>query len=175
LLRYIEASPESNEEVGAAAHRPSASGDDGDGEPRSGRRVPVRVSVAPERVELGATPANVAVTIRIHAEYHLTAHEPGVQGLVPTELRLENAPAWTLDVRYPAGKQRRYAYADQALAVYEDSVVLHAAIRPAMAAQANPPTTGGPPRLVLRYQICTDSTCLEPREDDLPVEIIVLP
>ena len=40
--------------------------------------------------------------------------------MIPTELRLEYAPAYELEVRYPTGKQRLYAFADRPLAVYEE-------------------------------------------------------
>ncbi len=170
LLRYLELSAGREGTSSAGKTADPVGGEIGRG--ATGRRQPVRVSVEPERVDLHNGPAAVAVTLRIHPEYHLTAHDPGEEGLIPTELRLENVPGWEVEARYPTGKQRRYAFADRPLAVYEDTVVLHATIRRKQGGVENAGVVGGPPRLMLRYQVCTDQTCLEPRDEELPIKVV---
>ncbi|MCX5658864.1 MAG: DUF255 domain-containing protein [Planctomycetota bacterium] len=170
LLRALELAPRAagEEAHGAKPAEPTKRGGTGADDTR---RLPLRVAVEPDRIELGDEPVELAVTLKVHPEYHLNAHEPGIEGVVATALRLEGAAGWEMEVVYPTGKPRRYAFADRPLAVYEDTVVLHATIR--RRATPSGEASLGPPRLTLRFQVCTDQTCLEPREEELPVELVL--
>ena len=152
LLRAIEAAPQR-----VTAHAASA-------DEQGARRQPVTMTLDKQKLDLTAGSDTLRITLRIHEEYHLNAHDPGQEGVTPTELRLEDGPGLALAVQYPDGAAREYAFADQPLNVYEGELVLTATVtRTDDAAGRTDPT------LVLRYQVCTDQSCLEPREAEVPV------
>lgn len=132
------------------------------------RTRPLSVEIDPPKVDVSSGSADFTVTLHIGDEYHLSAHRPGLEGLIPTTLDLQDAPGLSLDVDYPAGKSERYAFADEPINVYDGRVVLKATVR-----------RGGrekvvAPKLILRCQICTDISCLEPRTHELPVKFVGL-
>ena len=156
LLRVIEFAPGRFAEQAAMR---DASG--------QAKRQVVSVAVDPEVVDLSDGQAQVRVTLNIGPEYHLNAADPGLVGLIPTELELIEAPGYELSVAYPPGVTKRYLFAEDELNIYEGTVVLEATIR-----RADSAATGGgqaKPQLVLRYQVCTDQSCLEPQRVELPV------
>ncbi len=127
------------------------------------RREVVSVSVSPETITLGAQPTELIVTLRVGPEYHLNGPAADAEGLIPTTLRLEGQGA-ALTVDYPAPTMQTFPLSEKPLAVYVGEIKLRAQVR-----QTGPITT--PPTLVLRYQVCTDQSCLEPREVELPVRL----
>jgi hypothetical protein len=127
----------------------------------------VGVGVEPELLDLMDPEAGVRVTLRIAGGYHLNGPEADEAGLVPTRLVLENAPGLGLEVRYPAGVVKRYPFADEAIEVYEGTVVLEAKVVEVEEDELE--SAQGVPRLVLSYQACTETSCLEPTEVELPV------
>ncbi|MFP4143899.1 MAG: thioredoxin domain-containing protein [Phycisphaeraceae bacterium] len=135
---------------------------------RAGRKAesrPVSAWVEPGEVDLSSGEASVQVHVQIKPPYHLNAFEPGEPDLVPTQLRLVGAEGLSLRVAYPEGEARQYAFADQPLAVYEGEVVLDAHLL------RRDTYSSGPVKLVLRYQPCTDETCLAPEMLELPLTI----
>ncbi len=132
-------------------------------------RTVVSVAVAPDSVDLSSGPAQLQVTVEIGPGYHLNAPDCKIEGLVPTTLELTETEGYQMHVEYPPGTPKRYPLAPEVLHVYEGRVVLVATIR----ATAQVPTTPVPqrPSLVLRYQACTDRSCLEPVDIDIPVPL----
>ncbi len=126
----------------------------------------VTVSVEPGVVDVSSGEARVRVTVEIAEGYHLNASEVGLDWLIATRLELVGGKGLTLKVDYPAGVRKRYALAEDELAVYEGTVVLEARL-------IHKEGVGGvgDPRLVLRYQACTQTACLEVKEVALPVMI----
>ncbi len=161
LLRALEMTPE-NAEVDGEDQAGSA-------KPASVRRTPVVVAVEPQVVDLSGPEVTFRVTLKIDPDYHLNAHQGnGDEGLLATELILEGGEGLEMTVNYPPGTARQYPFADKPLAVYEKIVTLEATIRRRTkgAGQAKGHTR---PRLMLRYQVCTEQSCLEPRQSLLPV------
>jgi len=130
---------------------------------------PVSVSVEPEVVDLSTGSSRLRVTLKVEPGYHLNASDAGLIGLIPTTLTLEAPEGLTLSVDYPAGVTKRYPFAEEALKIYEGVVVLDATLRKTGGAGGASGDTPAGARLVLRYQVCTDSSCLEPQEVELPV------
>ena len=137
------------------------------------RRQVVSVAVDPEVVDISNGEAHVRVTLDIGPEYHLNSSDPGLVGLIPTELELTGAPGYELDVAYPAGVTKRYLFAEDELNVYEGTVVLEATIRRAGSVATD--AGQAKPQLMLRYQVCTDQSCLEPQRVELPVTFKQMP
>jgi hypothetical protein len=87
--------------------------------------------------------------------FHLNAHKAG-RGLIPTALTLSlpdggGAVAATID--YPPGEERKFAFADQAIRVYEREIEIVARL-------AEPLAAGSRVRVALTYQACTEDACL---------------
>jgi hypothetical protein len=95
----------------------------------------------------GLTELRLELTIQ-HG-FHIYAHEPGAAGLVATSL---SVPAGAR-VEYPAGDERRPAFADESIRLYDGRVEL--AVR-----FPTPPRL--PLRLGLTYQACDEQACLPP-------------
>lgn len=113
----------------------------------------------------------LAVVLTIHRGFHINAHEVLDSYLIPTELK----PALPDGFRggtilYPSGTQRKFAFsADKPMNVYQQTAVIHLplTILPTapLGAQKIP--------LKLRYQACSEDTCLPPVTLDLQAEVNV--
>ncbi len=118
------------------------------------------LSVDPEVIELpaGGTVA-ITVLVDITPPWHVNAHEPSMDTLIPTELSLKDAPPGVelLAVEYPEPFHKEFAFAGQELAVYEDELVLEAKLAAA-------PEAVGSGELVfsLSFQACDNRVCLPP-------------
>ena len=110
-----------------------------------------------------AVPAGGQGVIRVRAVirdgWHVNANPPTLDYLVPTSVRLE-APAGlaALAPRYPAGVTRRFAFAEEALSVYEGTVTVEVPVAVAAGTAPGAYEVKG----TLRYQACNDELCLAP-------------
>ncbi len=159
LLRAFEADPARRGAVGRTAAPPEVD-----------TRLSVRVD--PDRVDVTAGHAVVRITLEIAEDHHLNASEPSVENLIPTQLSLAGAEGVSLDVTYPRGASKTYPFVDRPLDVYEGTVVIEATIH---SATGRMPASGAAPKLLLRYQMCSDRECLEPRTVQLPVQLSSVP
>jgi uncharacterized protein YyaL (SSP411 family) len=100
-------------------------------------------------------PTELRVRLSVMPGFHINAHDVAETAglpLIPTRIAVEGDPPG-VTVRYPPGVERRFAFADAPLRVYEgDAEVV---IR-----FTTPPTTDL--RLTVAYQACDDSACLPP-------------
>jgi thiol:disulfide interchange protein DsbD len=103
-----------------------------------------------------------AVEMTILSEWHVNAHEPRDEFLVPTTVTVVPPPGVTAGaVRYPAPVERRLQFAgDHALLLYEGQVRFTAALE----GDVSP---GAPFRARVRYQACDATRCLPPRTLEL--------
>ncbi|MCC6679989.1 MAG: DUF255 domain-containing protein [Phycisphaeraceae bacterium] len=92
------------------------------------------------------------VDLTIAAGYHLNANPASDDKLVATTLS-------GAEVIYPLPQQKRYAFADRELSVYESSARLTVKVDPAAL----------PTQLTLTYQPCTDHTCEAPATLQIPL------
>ncbi len=127
---------------------------------------PVAVEVTPRQTDFATGSETLRITLQIKPGYHLNSASPTLTGLVPTELSLRDGEGLELTVAYPEGRTRRFMYADEALAVYEDIVELEATIR-----ATGPVPRDIQPKLVLSYQACTDEACMEPRSIEVALQV----
>ncbi|MBI1925041.1 protein-disulfide reductase DsbD [Candidatus Poribacteria bacterium] len=113
----------------------------------------------------------IAVRAHIAAGWHINAHQPSQDYLIPTELRFEPLSGWRLgDVVYPQSQQRTFEFADQPLAVYEGEVLLGLVANVSESVEPGKYTLRGQ----LRYQACNDTQCLAPAQVDviIPIEVV---
>ena len=125
--------------------------------PRSGR--PTR-QATPEQIAAGVVdvraawvePTRLDVHVEVMEGFHVNANA-AVQGLIPTSIAAVGTEL--SDVAYPAGAQRKLAFADEPLAVYDGAFTITLRFK-------QPPPTGQPLTLRLTYQACNEDSCLPP-------------
>ncbi len=127
---------------------------------------PVTVNVEPAAPVFKDGVAEITVTLDIHPDFHINSHEPSQEFLIPTTLTLANADGYELDVKYAEPVLESYDYADEPLSVFHGRVRFHVTLRQA------PGTIGTLPAdtvLLLNYQACTTSACLQPATERIPL------
>lgn len=107
------------------------------------------------RIEPGdAGAVRVIVTVKVAAGYHVNAHRPNEEFLIPTALTLQSSDVTFDEPTYPAPKEQKFSFnGDKPLLVYDGSFEITAVAKAA-------PTK--PVELTLRYQACDDERCLPP-------------
>lgn len=93
--------------------------------------------------------------IRVADGWHVNAHRPLQDYLVPTELVVEGMPG--LAVTYPDPVNKSLAFNDEPLALYQGDLRIHAS-------GTASPRRGNGRRAVLTLQACSDEICLQPEE-----------
>ncbi len=144
----------------------------------SGDGAPVRLQkatlsgAADRSAYLPGEPVRVAARLEIETGWHLQAHVPTYDYLIPTTLAVEAPPGWPVaEIDYPAPAKYKFAFADDELDVLEGRARI-------VARFAVPAATAfGPVRLVLhlRYQACDDRQCLPPVETSAAVDLAIGP
>ena len=128
--------------------------------PRSSEIVAPRLVADSDRLVAGR-PFRLAVVADVRAGWHVNSHKPKEDFLIPTEVKL--APAAGLKfsaVAYPSDVERKLAFSDQKLAVYEGRTVFVIPGSVEAAAAPGPRTLAA----VLSYQPCNDNQCLPPTQ-----------
>jgi len=131
-----------------------------------GEKPPLKIDVTPPLLDLSGGEGRVRVTIHIAPPYHLNAHDPGIEGLVGMQFELRHPGTLMMKIRYPEGIATVFPYAEEPISIYEGSIDVDLAFTLGGA-------TDGPfePRLVLKYQMCTEDTCLAPAEAVVPLRL----
>ncbi|HYY06596.1 MAG TPA: cytochrome c biogenesis protein CcdA, partial [Candidatus Limnocylindria bacterium] len=115
------------------------------------------------RAKLTAGGGRAVVEATIAPGWHVNAHQPRDEFLIPTTLTL-TPPAGVRagEIQYPPPVERRLKFGgDTTLLLYDGTVRFTAALEGA------PVPGGGPLRAALRFQACDDSRCLPPRTLEL--------
>ena len=110
------------------------------------------------------TGGEIQVDVSLRKGWHINAHEPLEEDLIPTELGVDPSSPWEGgETVYPVPVEKRLAFLDRPLALYEGEVTMHLPVR-------RPQTAGDdviPVRL--RLQSCSDRVCLAPETLHLEV------
>ena len=131
----------------------------------------VVLSAAADRTAyLPGETVRVAARLEIDAGWHLQAHVPTYDYLIPTTLAVAAPADWpAAEVDYPAPSRYKFAFAEDELDVLEG--------RPRIVARLVVPSAApsGPLRLTLhlRYQACDDRQCLPPVETSAEVDFAI--
>ncbi len=133
--------------------------------PRANQVITPRAYISLAPVPRGRT-FEAAVIAAIRLGFHINAHRPTLDYLIPTVLDAELPPGFrALATVYPAGVLRKFKFSPQELSVYEGSVALRLKLQAPSDAPLGPTKLA----LVLRYQACNDEACLPPVK--LPVAV----
>jgi len=117
-------------------------------------------------------PARVAALVTIEPGWHVNAHKPTFEYLIPTVLTLKLPAGWLpQETRYPAAEMKTFSFEKVPLAVYAGDVVI------VTQTQVPAGTKPGayPVEAALRYQACNDSQCLPPVTAEAKIQITVGP
>lgn len=127
--------------------------------------VPAASEVASPKVYVSVAPVprsstfEVAVVVSIMPGFHMNAHKPSEDYLIPTVLTAKLPAGLKEDgTNYPEGTEKKLSFADKPLLVYTNRFTIQVKI----SAAANAPLGKVKLPFTLQYQACNDSICLPP-------------
>jgi thiol:disulfide interchange protein len=109
--------------------------------------------------------AIVTIYLNIKNGYHANANPASAPYLVPVTVSVSGDNVSVAKPVYPKGKMKKFTFSDRPLSVYEGQVAIRVAIRPAVNAKAG----GHHLTVKVRYQACTEKSCLIPQTISLSV------
>jgi thiol:disulfide interchange protein DsbD len=110
----------------------------------------------------------IAVVAKISPGFHINAHEPSEEYLIPTKIMADLPPGIALvETTYPRGVMRAFRFSKTPLRVYEGSFTVKMKLHTASAAPLGPKKIG----LTIGYQACNQDACLPPTKIPATAEI----
>lgn len=132
--------------------------------------VSARTVLATDAVHPGTT-VKVAVLARVEPGYHINAHKPSLDYLIPTQVTFADSPSFKLEkVVYPRGKMKKFVFLDSPILVYEGDIRLGAILR--VGHSLKPGTY--PLQGKFAYQACNDHACLPPTSVSFETQVRVV-
>ena len=110
----------------------------------------------------------VAVVAKISPGFHINAHQPSEDYLIPTKITADLLPGvFLVEATYPRGVMRAFRFSKTPLRVYEGSFTVMMKLR------ANESAPIGPQKLPLTvgYQACNQDACLPPTKIQLTADL----
>jgi thiol:disulfide interchange protein DsbD len=102
---------------------------------------------------------DIAVVAKITPGFHVNAHEPSEEYLIPTKVTADVPPGVVLvETTYPRGVMRAFRFSKTPLRVYESSFTVRVKLRVEAAAPLGAQKIG----LTVGYQACNQDACLPP-------------
>jgi len=115
--------------------------------------------------------ARLAIELTIDRGWHVNSDQPGDEFSMPTTVDWRLPDGWTVDaVDYPAGRKLSFAFSETPIEVWEERVVIVAAVG-VPAAAAGRAELG----VTLTAQACNDSQCLPPAPVKAALAVDVAP
>jgi thiol:disulfide interchange protein len=113
-----------------------------------------------------------AVVATVVEPYHINAHEPLEQFLIPTALTVEPPEGISVvETVYPEAENKNFSFSpDQPVAVYEGEVPIGVVLHVAESVPAGNVEIAAK----LRYQACNDTQCLAPTTVEVTIPVTVL-
>lgn len=135
----------------------------------SAGKVEVEVKLSRNVIPAGDSAA-AAVVMNIEDGWHVNAHEPTLDYLIGTELKIDTLSGFTVSgMQYPEPERFTFAFAGEPLDVYQGNAPIFFMLA------ASPDLAPGSYTLTgsLRVQACDDKSCLAPSTLDvsIPVEV----
>jgi thioredoxin:protein disulfide reductase len=110
----------------------------------------------------------IAVVAKISPGFHINAHEPSEEYLIPTKIMADLPPGIALvETSYPRGVMRTFRFSKTPLRVYEGSFTVKMKLRAESAAPLGPKKIG----LTIGYQACNQDACLPPTKIPVTAEL----
>jgi len=110
----------------------------------------------------------IAVVAKISPGFHINAHEPSEDYLIPTKVLADLPPGISLvETTYPRGVMRAFRFSKTPLRVYDGSFTVKMKLRAEAAAPLGPKKIG----LTIGYQACNQDACLPPTKIPATAEL----
>lgn len=114
----------------------------------------------------------IAVVAKISPGFHVNAHQPSEDYLIPTKITADLIPGvFVVETTYPRGVMRAFRFSKTPLRVYEGEFTVKMKLRAnesvAVGAQKLPLTVG--------YQACNQDSCLPPTKVQLTADLQIAP
>lgn len=101
----------------------------------------------------------IAVVAKISPGFHINAHQPSEDYLIPTKVLADLSPGvFLVETTYPRGVMRAFRFSKTPLRVYEGSFTVLMKLRVNGTAPLGPQKIG----LTVGYQACNQDACLPP-------------
>ena len=101
----------------------------------------------------------IAVVAKISPGFHINAHVPSEDYLIPTKIMADLSPGvFLVETTYPRGVMRAFRFSKTPLRVYEGSFTVLMKLRANGSAPLGPQKIG----LTVGYQACNQDACLPP-------------
>jgi thioredoxin:protein disulfide reductase len=101
----------------------------------------------------------IAVVAKISPGFHINAHQPSEDYLIPTKVMADLSPGvFLVETTYPRGVMRAFRFSKTPLRVYEGSFTVLMKLRANESAPLGPQKIG----LTVGYQACNQDACLPP-------------
>jgi DsbC/DsbD-like thiol-disulfide interchange protein len=115
---------------------------------------------------------DIAVVAKISPGFHVNAHEPSEEYLIPTKVTADLPPGVRLvETTYPRGVMRAFQFSKTPLRVYESSFTVRMKLR----AESSAPLGARKINLTVNYQACNQDSCLPPTKVPATAEIEFAP
>jgi thiol:disulfide interchange protein DsbD len=110
----------------------------------------------------------IAVVAKISPGFHINAHEPSEEYLIPTKIMADLPLGIVLvETTYPRGVMRAFRFSKTPLRVYEGSFTVKMKLRAEAGAPLGPKKIG----LTVGYQACNQDSCLPPTKIPATAEL----
>lgn len=138
------------------------------------QQVPSAAKVASPKAYVSPSPVRrgsafeVTVEVGIMPGFHVNAHKPSEDYLIPTVLTAKPPVGFKeLTTIYPPGVPKKLSFMDKPLLTYTGKFAVHAKF----ATETNAPLGKVKLPFTLQYQACNDAVCLPPVR--IPVDVTV--
>ena len=119
----------------------------------------VKARVASPSSAAPGAKTTVVVEMTLGPKWHVNSNKPAEDFLIPTELTLKASAGKLSSVRYPKHVERKFAFSDKPLRVYEGTVRFEADLELPAGAKGTVSLTG-----TLGYQACNEEQCFMPEQ-----------
>jgi thioredoxin:protein disulfide reductase len=110
----------------------------------------------------------IAVVAKISPGFHVNAHVPSEDYLIPTKILADLSPGvFLVETTYPRGVMRAFRFSKTPLRVYEGSFTVLLKLRANGSAPLGPQKIG----LTVGYQACNQDACLPPTKVALTADL----
>jgi thiol:disulfide interchange protein DsbD len=110
----------------------------------------------------------IAVVAKISPGFHINAHMPSEDYLIPTKVMADLSPGvFLVETTYPRGVMRAFRFSKTPLRVYEGSFTVLMKLRTNGTAPLGPQKIG----LTVGYQACNQDACLPPTKLTLAADL----
>jgi thiol:disulfide interchange protein DsbD len=110
----------------------------------------------------------IAVVAKISPGFHINAHEPSEDYLIPTKVLADLPPGIALvETTYPRGVMRAFRFSKTSLRVYESAFTVRMKLRAGTGALLGPKKIG----MTVGYQACNQDACLPPTKVPVTAEL----